>query len=145
MTLPGAAATAGMLTIGAVSSGKASACMYPFAQQIIGQGLCRTKCAILIQPIDTRHSIEARRIHGNRVRPHSALGSVSPEEFRLAGETGGGKAGRCATLENSPTFPLSHRLDDADYFLAADHHFGAPQALAGFNRRTLPGEEVGHG
>ena len=43
---------------------------------------------------DARRSIEAWRIHYNRVRPHSALGFVSPEEFRLAEQTGCGKAGR---------------------------------------------------
>ena len=63
---------------------------------------------------DARRSIEAWRVHYNRVRPHSALGFVSPEEFRLAGETGCGRAGRYATLENSPNFPLSHNLDDGD-------------------------------
>ena len=64
---------------------------------------------------DARHSIEAWRIHYNRVRPHSAFGFVSPEQFRLAGDTGCGKAGRCATLEKSPNFPLSHSLDEGDY------------------------------
>ena len=56
---------------------------------------------------DARRSIEVWRMHYKRVRPHSALGSVSPGQFRLAGETGCGKAGRCATLENSPNFPHS--------------------------------------
>ena len=59
MTLLGAAATAGMLTIGAVSSGKISARIYPFAEQIIGRDLCRTKYDILNQPIDARRNIEA--------------------------------------------------------------------------------------
>ena len=35
-------------------------------------------------------------------------------QFRLAGETGCGKVGRCATLEDSPNFLLSHNLDDGD-------------------------------
>ena len=52
MTLLSAAATAGMLTIGVVSSGKTSAPMYPFAEQIIGRDLCCTKYDILNQPID---------------------------------------------------------------------------------------------
>ncbi len=110
----------GTLTVGAVSSGKGSPRQFPFAEQIIAQNPCRAKCDILNQPIDARHSLEAWRVYGNRVRPHSALGSVSPEKFRLAGETGRGKAGRCATLENSPNFPL-FCLDDADCFPAADH------------------------
>ena len=86
MTLPGTAATAGKLTIGAVSSRNTSACMYPFAEQVIGQSLCRTKYDILNQPIDARRSIEAWRIHYNRVRPHSGLGFIRREQFRLAGK-----------------------------------------------------------
>ena len=85
--------------------------MYPIAEQIIDWNLRRTKDDILNQPIDARRSKEAWRIHYNQVRPHSALGFVSPEEFRLAGDTGCGKAGRHATLENSPKFPLSSSLD----------------------------------
>ncbi len=37
---------------------------------------------------DARHSIEAWRIHYNRVPPHSALGFVSLEQLRLVGDTG---------------------------------------------------------
>ena len=114
MTLPGIAAMAGKLAIGAVSSRNTSACMYPFAQQIIGQSLCRTKYDILNQPIDARRSIEAWRIHYNRVRPHRALGFIRREQFRLAGKTGCAKDGRSATLENSPHFPLSHNLDGGE-------------------------------
>ncbi len=54
---------------------------------------------------DARRSIEAWQIHYYRVRPHSALGYISPQQFRLGGKTGYGKDGRCATLENSPNFP----------------------------------------
>ena len=92
MTLLSAAATAGMLTIGVVSSGKTSAPMYPFAEQIIVRDLCCKKCDILNQPIDARRSIEAWRIHYNQVRPHSAGRYISPEQFGLAGQTGYGKA-----------------------------------------------------
>ena len=60
---------------------------------------------------DARSSIEAWRTHYNRVRPHSALGYISPEQFLQAGETGCGKSGRYATLENSPN---SHNRDDRD-------------------------------
>ena len=88
MTLLSATATAGMLTIGAGSSGKTSARMYPFAEQIIGRDPCRTKYDILNRSIDARRSKVAWRIHYNRVRPHSALGYVSLEQFRPAGETG---------------------------------------------------------
>ena len=95
MTLPGAAATAGILTIGVVRSGKTSARMYPFAKPIIGRPRGRTKDDILNQPIDARRSVETRRIHDNRERPHR--GYISLEPFRMAGKTGCGKACRCAT------------------------------------------------
>lgn len=58
---------------------------------------------------DARHSIEDWQIHYNRGRPHSALGFVSLEQFRLAGDTGCDKAGCYATLENYPNFPQSRR------------------------------------
>ena len=48
--------------------------MYPFAQQIIGRDLCRTKDDILSQPIDAWSSIESWQIHYNWVRPHIGLG-----------------------------------------------------------------------
>ena len=63
---------------------------------------------------DARRSIEAWRIHYNTVRPHSSLDFLGPEQFRLAGEKGCGKAGRSATLENSSSFPLSHSHDGGD-------------------------------
>ena len=63
---------------------------------------------------DARRTIEAWRVHYNTVRPHSSLGFLSPELFRMAGETSCGKAGRCATLENSSSFPLSHSHDGGD-------------------------------
>ena len=40
---------------------------------------------------DARRSIETWRVHYNTVRPHSSLGFLSPEQFRMAGETGCGK------------------------------------------------------
>ena len=86
MTLLGAAPTAGMLAIGAVSSGKTSARMFSFAERIIDRDLCSTKYVILNLPIDARRSMEARRIHYNRVLPHSALRNISPEQFRVAVE-----------------------------------------------------------
>ena len=63
---------------------------------------------------DARCSIEAWRVHYNTVRPHSSLGFLSPELFRMAGETSCGKAGRSATLENSSSFPLSHSTHGGD-------------------------------
>ena len=63
---------------------------------------------------DARRSIETWRVHYNTVRPHSSLGFLSPEQFRMAGETGCGKDGRSATLENSTSFPLSHSHDGGD-------------------------------
>ena len=48
---------------------------------------------------DARRSIETWRVHYNTVRPHSSLGFLSPEQFRMAGETGCGKDGRSATLD----------------------------------------------
>ena len=63
---------------------------------------------------DARRSIETWRVHYNTVRPHSSLGFLSPEQSRMAGETGCGKDGRSATLENSTSFPLSHSHDGGD-------------------------------
>ena len=48
-----------------------------------------------------RRRIETWRVHYNTVRPHSSLGFLSPGQFRMVGETGCGKVGRSATLENS--------------------------------------------
>jgi putative transposase len=63
---------------------------------------------------DARRQIEIWRVHYNTVRPHSSLGNRTPEQFRLAGEKGCGKAGHCVTLENSTSFPLSHSHDGGD-------------------------------
>ena len=56
---------------------------------------------------EARRSIEAWRIHYNTIRPHSSLGFFSPEQFRLAGERGSGKAGRFTTEEHASSDPLS--------------------------------------
>ena len=48
---------------------------------------------------EAQRCIEAWRIHYNTVRPHSALGFLSPEQFRLADERGADNAGRVALLE----------------------------------------------
>jgi len=66
---------------------------------------------------DARRTIEAWRIHFNTVRPHSSLKYQTPEQFRLAGETGCGKDGQQVTLENSSSFPLSHNPDGEDNFV----------------------------
>ena len=48
----------------------------------------------------------------NQVRPHSALGYLTPEEFAKSwATTGGGKDAGGTRLENAPRFPLSHSLD----------------------------------
>ena len=83
MTLLSAAATTGMLTIGVVSSVKPSAPMYPFAEQIIGRDLYCTKYDILNQTINARRSIEAWRLHHNRVCPHSAMAYIIWSSFGL--------------------------------------------------------------
>ena len=51
ITRLGADAMARMLSIGAVSSGKISTRMYPFAEQIIGRDPHRTRFDILNQPV----------------------------------------------------------------------------------------------
>ena len=56
----------------------------------------------------------ALRVHYNTVRPHSSLGFLSPEQFRMAGKTDCGNAGRSAALENSSSFPLSHSHNGVD-------------------------------
>jgi putative transposase len=60
-----------------------------------------------------REKIEEWRRDYNQVRPHSALGYLSPEEFATqnAATTGCGKDAGCARLENASRFPLSHSLD----------------------------------
>jgi len=45
---------------------------------------------------DAKRNIEGWRMHYNRVRPHSSLGFLSPEQFRLVGEKGCGKPGPSA-------------------------------------------------
>ena len=72
MTLPGTAETAGMLAIGAVSSGWTSGRAYRFAEQVIAQDLCRTEYDIRNQVIDARLSLQVWQAHYSRVRPHSA-------------------------------------------------------------------------
>jgi putative transposase len=61
---------------------------------------------------DARRIIETWRIHYNRVRPHSALGYRTPEQFRLVSAEGYGKDGRVAAVENPSGFPLSHSHND---------------------------------
>ncbi len=56
---------------------------------------------------EARRRIEAWRLHYNTVRPHSSLGFLSPEEFRLAGERDVDKAGRSASLTKTANGPLS--------------------------------------
>ncbi len=58
---------------------------------------------------DARRIIEAWRVDYNTVRPHSALGYRTPEEFaqQSAGQ-GCGKDARYARLEIPAGFPLSH-------------------------------------
>ncbi|MDE0406116.1 MAG: hypothetical protein OXI53_12490 [Nitrospira sp.] len=53
-----------------------------------------------------RRFIEAWRLHYNTVRPYSALGFLSPEQFRRAGERGTGHADH-ALLEKTANGPLS--------------------------------------
>ena len=50
---------------------------------------------------DARRTIEAWRIDYNRVRPHSALGYMTPEEFATG----------YANVESTKRFPHSHSLD----------------------------------
>ena len=61
---------------------------------------------------DARQTIESWRQHYNRERPHSALQYRTPEEVRKEWEEAHGKDGSLGTLENSSSFPLSHRPDD---------------------------------
>lgn len=63
---------------------------------------------------DAREKIEEWRCDYNQVRPHSALGYLTPEEFAKSAETGRGKDAGCARLENASRFPLSHRLDGCE-------------------------------
>jgi len=61
---------------------------------------------------DARQTIESWRQHYNRERPHSALQYRTPEEVRQEREAAYGKDGSSGALENSASFPLSHRPDD---------------------------------
>jgi putative transposase len=64
---------------------------------------------------DAREKIETWRCDYNQVRPHSALGYLTPEEFAKSwAATGGGKDAGGARLENASRFPLSHRLDGGE-------------------------------
>ena len=58
---------------------------------------------------EARRKIAAWRKEYNEERPHSSLGYRTPAEFArgLDGETGCGKDGGCAPLENAARFPLS--------------------------------------
>ena len=62
---------------------------------------------------EVHSELERWRVDYNTVRPHSAIGQISPVEYRneTAGDMGCGKDGRFASLENSPSFPLSHSHD----------------------------------
>jgi hypothetical protein len=55
---------------------------------------------------DAREKIEEWRCDYNQVRPHSALGYLTPEEFAKSwAATGCGKDAGGARLENAPRFP----------------------------------------
>jgi putative transposase len=61
---------------------------------------------------DARQKIAAWKWDYNHVRPHSALGYLTPMEFvKSWAATGYGKDGGEAALENASRFPLSHSLD----------------------------------
>lgn len=60
---------------------------------------------------DARGKIAAWKWDYNHVRPHSALGYLTPIEFVQAWAAGCGKDGGRTALENAPRFPLSHSLD----------------------------------
>lgn len=64
---------------------------------------------------EARRTIEGWRQDYNQVRPHSALGYRTPEEFaQNAAATGCGKDGGGAALENAPRFPLSPSPDGCE-------------------------------
>jgi putative transposase len=64
---------------------------------------------------DAREKIETWRCDYNQVRPHSALGYLTPEEFAKSwAATGYGKDAGGARLENASRFPLSHSLDGGE-------------------------------
>ena len=68
-TTNGPQAERGTLTVGAVSSGKGSPRLFPFAEQIIARNPCRAKCDILKPPIDARQSLEAWLVHRQPLYP----------------------------------------------------------------------------
>jgi putative transposase len=55
---------------------------------------------------DARETIERWRLDYNRVRPHSSLGYLTPEEFRMG----------YANVESKHRFPHSHSPDDGETF-----------------------------
>jgi putative transposase len=62
-----------------------------------------------------RKEIEEWRCDYNQVRPHSALGYLTPAEFARRWQmASGGKDAGSARLENAPRFPLSHRCDGGE-------------------------------
>ena len=64
---------------------------------------------------DAREKIETWRCDYNQVRPHSALGYLTPEEFANSwAATGCGKDAGGARLENASRFPLSHSRDGGE-------------------------------
>ena len=61
---------------------------------------------------DAREKIAHWKQDYNQIRPHSALGYRTPEEFaKSATVRNCGKDAGCARLENAARFPLSHSLD----------------------------------
>jgi putative transposase len=54
---------------------------------------------------DARETIENWRLDYNRVRPHSSLGYLTPEEFRMG----------CANVESKHRFPHSHSPDGGEF------------------------------
>jgi putative transposase len=64
---------------------------------------------------DAREKIETWRCDYNHVRPHSALGYLTPEEFtKIVGGDGLWKDAGGARLENTLRFPLSNSLDGGE-------------------------------
>ena len=62
-----------------------------------------------------RQEIEGWRCDYNQVRPHSALGYLTPAEFARSWQiANGGKDAGSARLENAARFPLSHRCDGGE-------------------------------
>jgi len=64
---------------------------------------------------DAREKIETWRRDYNQVRPHSALGYLTPEEFAKSwAATDCGKDAVGARLENASRFPLFHSRDGGE-------------------------------